>query len=395
MRTVVVTDAGRGSAIAIIRSLGRAGWRVAAGDARPGAAGRFSRYTDAWFTYPDPRDDPEGATAAIESAVVANRADLLFPVTDDVILPLLDRRAELETVTTIALPGSAAVLAAADKAWVTATAERLGIAVPRTMVVVAGEATGDPELGWPVVVKPSRSRTVTSAGLRSHDVTYAATLGELRREVAAQEPGTEVLLQELVRGPGQGIELLAKDGVVLVAFQHRRCREYPPSGGPSAMREAVELDPVLLEAASALVAELRWTGLAMVEFKGEGTDARLMEVNGRVWGSMPLALRAGIDFPLLAARMHLGDDFVLPDGARVGTRSRSVELELRWAAASVAGHRLGFGSERPRRVEVARVIAALLSPRDGYDVQDLRDPVPGVIDVVRAVARVVGSARRH
>ena len=47
--TVLVTDAARGSAVAIIRSLGRAGWRVIAGDTDPASPGFRSRHVAETF----------------------------------------------------------------------------------------------------------------------------------------------------------------------------------------------------------------------------------------------------------------------------------------------------------------------------------------------------------
>lgn len=386
-RTVLVTDAGRGSAVAIIRSLGRAGWRVVAGDPRRAAPGRWSRHVDAWVTYPDPRRHPEAAIEALARMARRERVDLLFPVTDDVIVPLLDVRETIERHTALALPATEALRTAADKGAVTAMADRCGVPVPATVRWSPGDPA--PALrSWPVVVKPLRSRTVAAgAGVVAHDVTYALDAAALDTELGhADGP---VLLQEYVHGAGHGVEVLARDGEVVAAFQHRRIREYPPSGGASSCREAVAVDPELLAASERLLGELRWTGLAMVEFKIGPSGWFLMEINGRVWGSLPLAVAAGVDFPAMAAALHLGDPFVPPPPARLGARSRNVELELRWAAAVLAGHRLGATGARPTRMQAVGTAVRLLSPREGYDVLDRRDPLPGVVDAAQAVVRTV------
>src|SRR5439155_2761023 len=95
-------------------------------------------------------------------------------------------------------------------------------------------------------------------------------------------------------GEGLGVSLLASEGKVLVAFQHRREHE-PLLGGGSTYRSSVPLDRRLLDACSRLVADLRYTGVAMVEFKVDSESGRwvLIEMNGRFWGSLPLALAAG------------------------------------------------------------------------------------------------------
>lgn len=52
--TILVTDTSRGSAISIIRSLGRRGWRVIAADANPKSLGFRSRFVHGTFVYPKP-----------------------------------------------------------------------------------------------------------------------------------------------------------------------------------------------------------------------------------------------------------------------------------------------------------------------------------------------------
>ncbi|RBW70188.1 ATP-grasp domain-containing protein [Bacillus taeanensis] len=47
-----------------------------------------------------------------------------------------------------------------------------------------------------------------------------------------------------------------------------------------------------------IVQALDWTGILMIEFKGiTEEDAYFMEVNGRPWGSMDLAISSGVEFP--------------------------------------------------------------------------------------------------
>ena len=396
MRTALVTDAARGSAIAVIRSLDRAGWRVIAADSERSAPGRFSRSTAAWVRYPDPRRAPRSTIDALVEAVGRHGVDLVFPVTDDVIVPLLDRRDELEQRTVVALPTTAALRSAADKDLVTELARRCGVPVPRTVRWCPGhdEPVASLGLSWPVVVKPARSRTLDTAAdarIAAHEVRYAADGDELRATLAAA--AGPVLLQERVEGVGQGVEVLARDGEVVAAFQHRRLREYPPSGGASSFREAVPVDDELLELSGRLLRELDWSGLAMVEFKSGPSGHHLMEINGRVWGSLPLAVAAGVDFPALAAALHVGEPVAPVTGARYGTRSRNVELELKWAGAVLARHRLGALSGKVGAREAAAVVARLATrPSDGYDVLDRRDPLPGLVDVVRSVGSTVRGA---
>jgi predicted ATP-grasp superfamily ATP-dependent carboligase len=92
----------------------------------------------------------------------------------------------------------------------------------------------------------------------------------------------------------------------------------------SVYRESIEPDPVLRERALALLDAFAWQGVAMVEFKVEGATGTpyLMEVNGRFWGSLQLAIDAGVDFPALLIEAA-ADRPAPPLGEfRAGVRSR-------------------------------------------------------------------------
>ena len=403
-RTVLVTDAARGSAVAVIRSLGAAGWRVVAADPSRLAPGRYSRHTAVRATYPDPLLDPRGAAEAVLGLAAEHDVDLVIPVTDDIGTPLDALADVVPPGTRLASPPPAVRRFATDKAATFALAEQLGVPRPDTVVVAPGEdvdpAAVGAQLGWPVVVKPAESRRLTETGLSKHEVTIARDVASLQTLLADRSAGT-LLLQAMVAGEGHGVELLCDGGRPVAAFQHRRVREVPLGGGPSSSRESVELDPGLYTHSAELLAAADWTGLAMVEWKvGPGGPA-LMEINGRIWGSLPLALAAGVDFPSLLADLLCGDGLaqrrtstVIGVGAEtpyeVGVRTRSLELELRWIMAVLRS--ATADGDGPTRRDALRVAAGLFDPREGYDVQSRRDPVPGVVDLLRLVRKLRRSA---
>ena len=131
-----------------------------------------------------------------------------------------------------------------------------------------------------------------------------------------------MLLQRRIEGTGVGVFLLPGPGEPTI-FAHRRLREKPPTGGVSTLRESIEPDPDLVSRASALLAGLGWDGLAMVECKVD-REGRfwLMEVNARFWGSLQLAVDAGVDFPVRLARLLQGIDPGPQPRYRAGVLSR-------------------------------------------------------------------------
>jgi predicted ATP-grasp superfamily ATP-dependent carboligase len=392
-RHILVTDASRGSAIAFIRSLGRRGWRVTAADTDHRSPGFRSRYASDRLVYPARTVEAESAVTVILDAVRRTGVDLVVPITDEIGLPLAAARERFAGLTCLALPDPEGLAVAHDKAQTMDLAERLGVPIPMTRPVATADEAVDAarELGWPVVVKPQVSREPRDDGtVEAFTVSYAADPAGLRARVAALEGRTGVLLQRWRPGEGHGVELLTDRGRPLAAFQHRRLREVPVTGGASSLRESVALDPVLYAHATRLLAELGWTGLAMVEFRLTPDGPELMEINGRVWGSLPLAARAGMDFPGRLADLLLdgppsSDEPVATD-YRVGVRARNLRLDVSWIGSVATGRRRYPELPWPPRRAALAAFASLLDPRIADDLFVRDDPAPGLVQIA-AIAR--------
>src|SRR5207253_3587624 len=127
---------------------------------------------------------------------------------------------------------------------------------------------------------------------------------------------------------------------------HRRIRDVRPTGSGSAVRESVAPEPGLREAALAILGSLRWRGVAMVEFrvKADGTPV-FLEVNGRFWNSLPLAVYAGADFPALLAEMAERGDVEPRFDYRAGVRCRWLLGDFRHLLEVMRGKPAGFPGE--------------------------------------------------
>lgn len=399
-RRVLVTDGRRASALAVVRSLGRAGHTVVVADTGPGTASGSSRYASAADTYPSPFVNGAEATAeGIVRLARTHRIDAVVPVTDDTLVPLVATGATLPAGCTLAAAGPAALELAASKVATVELARALDVPVPESRVLEGpDDAAGTIEaLGTPVVVKPDRSRVIGADGrLRRGSVRYAWTDAEVGE--VADAAGQRVLAQRHHPGIGCGIGLVMAEGRPLLAVQHRRVHEVPVSGGASAVRETVELDRDLMGHACALLAEMGWSGAAMVELKVGPTGASLMEVNGRLWGSLPLAVRAGCDVPARLLEVHLGEvdpDAVLDTGYARGVRARNLDLELVWIGSVLArGPRCSSMVEISRRDGLAAALD-LLRPGQGDDLAADDDHRPLVRGVPRALAHAAGKVVRR
>lgn len=385
--TVLVTDAERGSALAIIRSFSRRGWRVIAAASLPWSPGFYSRYTDRRLLYPSPVTASEQFLEVMLRAVQENGVDLIIPVTDEVIMPLARERETFEALCKLAMPDTDILMQTRDKAQTMAMARKLDVPLPRTFIVdTVDEAMAcAQELPLPIVLKPALSRKLDpqTGKTEKFAVSYANDLQTLTAQMQDYEGRCSVLMQEYFAGEGQGVELLAWEGQPLAVFQHRRLCEIPVQGGASALRESMALDPVLYDYACRLTAGLNWSGLLMVEFKVGEQGARLMEINGRVWGSLPLAVASGMDFPGRLADLYAGVQVTTPGGPpasgyRAGVRVANAQMLLMWLLQVLWGQRRYEFLPFPPRREVLTVLRQTLNPAQRYDILSLSDPRPGL-----------------
>jgi predicted ATP-grasp superfamily ATP-dependent carboligase len=171
------------------------------------------------------------------------------------------------------------------------------------------------------------SKIPIKEGFLSTGVKYAHNKAELEK-LYETEPSLDFpsMIQEKVTGPGTGLFTLFNNGRHLALFSHQRLREKPPSGGVSVVCESVALDEEMVDASQKLLAAVDWQGVAMVEFKRDLRDgqAKLMEINGRFWGSLQLAIASGINFPVLFLHqlMQSAQKGGLEDTYRIGLRMK-------------------------------------------------------------------------
>ena len=399
--TVLVTDGGRGSAIAIVRSLGQRGWRVIVADSDPRSLGFRSRYAAERLVYPSPEASPRELVATLRQAADDMAVDLIIPVTDAIILPLSQARSQFDGVCKLALPDAAGLDVVTNKLRTLELANSLGVPTPQTCLVetVSEAAALGARFGWPIVLKPQRSRVYRDkSAIETYSVCYGENPERLAEQMQRFEGRCPVLLQEYCAGTGLGVEILADRGRVLAAFQHKRLREIPISGGVSAFRESVALDPVLYGHAERLMKALNWTGLAMVEFKVGRDGPKLMEINGRVWGSLPLAVHSGMDFPGLLAELYL---FGPPEpnappqtSYTIGVRSRNLELDLKWIASVLRGKRKDPFFAMPSRFQGVAALLGLFNPVYKFDILSWEDPLPGLADIPRIIHKYRGKLKQ-
>jgi predicted ATP-grasp superfamily ATP-dependent carboligase len=394
---VLVTDPLQRAALSAVRALGRAGHHVVTCGESKGLAG-VSRYAAEHVVISGQVALAADRFAESVAAVVKAKAiDVVLPVTDAASRMLLPRADMLAC--RVAGPSAAAYDRASNKELLMRLAPDCGLRVPLQRVMLR---PGDPlpisDFGpASFVVKPARSVVEVNGTTIRVGVRYADSPAHLT-DTVRQYPveAFPLLIQERCAGEGIGVFLLRDRGRTLLAAGHRRLREKPPSGGVSTYREAVLVDPDLLVRCEALLDALEYSGPAMVEFKRDPDTgiASLMEINARLWGSVQLAVLAGVNFPLALVQWAMGESPV-PAVLRPGVRCVWEWGELDHALSIWRRSRESLHLPPGTPVGARAALRALTDRRaaDKCEVFEASDPMPMVAESWRWFATLVsGSA---
>ena len=382
------------SFLAIIRSLGRRGIEVHAAPPRFDLPTLRSRYLRQVQRLPPRIGDGADWQAATEALLRREAYDLVIPCTDIALQQFAAHRPVLEGLARLAMPDPTAFATLFDKQATRLLAASLGVPVAAGGLPQPGEGAAAilERLGAPVMVKPRRS-----ADLAEPDQRRKVRLVRDAEALAALLPGLAPehdLLEAFFPGQGLGVSVLAHQGRLLQAFEHHRVRE---DGAGSYYRVSAPLTPALLAACEAICGALGYTGLAMFEFRRNPADGAwiLLEVNARPWGSMPLPLSLGVDFPWYWYRL-LVDGVEEPRRAyRAGVYARNLLQDLRGVTAEAQQRRArGEAWAGPWLGALAELRRWPL----GQEVQDTivgDDPAPGLVELGREIATRAGGLGRR
>lgn len=326
MSRVLVLDGNQRSTLAATRSLGRKSVYVVVAEEKRDSLAGASKYAKESFAYPSPYHEPLNFLEVLQGEVAKRDIKIIFPMTDVTTALLLEHRSLFPNII-IPFGDFDSYEILSDKWKLFQMAQDIGISIPKTWFIERMDSLKQvvSEFAYPVVLKPYRSRIFCEGHCVATSVRYASSEDDLRKIVSEEDAFSRhpFLIQERIQGTGQGVFTLYAHGKPLVFFAHRRLREKPPSGGVSVLRESIAVDPTMQEMAKRLLDRAAWHGVAMVEFKvdDEGTPY-LMEVNARFWGSLQLAIDAGVDFPWLLYQLATGKNLDRVNSYKIGVKSR-------------------------------------------------------------------------
>jgi predicted ATP-grasp superfamily ATP-dependent carboligase len=400
---VLVTDGRQRPALAIVRSLGRRGLSVLVGAETSASLASSSKYCERHVTYPSPERDQKAFDRFMLALTRRGEADVILPVTDVAMAAISANQDALRHHCALACPPFAAFEAVTDKWSLIRRAEACGVPTPRTRLVEGASDLRKIEnlANGPAVVKPVRSRVRTGGGWTATAVHYVQSRREIRRLFEENESLQRCpsLVQERIVGSGVAIFVLFAHGRLLAEFAHRRLREKPPSGGASVLCESVAVDPRLREFAVRLLGPLGWHGVAMLEFKQDDRTGALylIEVNGRFWGSLQLAIASGVDFPFMTYQLAIGERPSVPRGYAVGTRCRWLlgDLDHLLMRLTRSAADLDLPDCAPSKLRATLEFLKFAEPGLHYEIITAADPAPALRELAEYGRSLLeGVARR-
>jgi len=384
----------RGS-LAITRSLGMRDIDVTVGSYMKHCTSFFSKYCKNKIIYSRPEINCSEFIKVMLDIVKRGKYDVIYPITEFTTIPLSYYKNKFSPYINVPIPSYEMMIKAHDKSQTIKIAIENDIPCPKTYFVknVKEVKSISKNIEFPVVIKPRCKTSWLDDKAILTKVTprnYANSPEELISRYSVVHNATEFpLIQEYIPGTGYGVEVLCNQGDPRAVFMHKRLREYPVEGGVSTLRESVS-DKRMEKIALKILKVLNWHGVAMVEFKVDERDKRpkLIEINGRFWGSLNLAIASGVDFPYLLHTMVMEGDVKPVFSYKLGVKGR-------WLLPGDFLYLFSALSHAPRKLHILR---EFLKFRDmTYDISSFNDPLPtlGALNVTFQQAKDVLTGKRE
>lgn len=317
---------------ASVRSLSRRGIHtIVASSVRDPAS--VSRYCDEFVSVPSPSSDLIGYRDALLELAHRPEVQTILPVRPQDGFVLSKYQEEFEPYVTLVVPPFETLRTVHDRVALYDVASAAGIPAPATRPLSEG-----PEVDADAIVK-SRYNILTHDYLPEIPPTEASVVKELFHQRAGdvvdvatvtERFGHDPIVQEYVHSSGKYmVGALFDHGEPVFNFQHRQIRGTSYTGGGGVYRESIA-DPELEAVSNDLLAALDYHGLACIEYlKDEVTgEYKFIEINPRLWQSLPSAVLVGADFPYYYWLLAVGDGDRIDPEYELGKGSHLLMGEL-------------------------------------------------------------------
>ena len=365
LRVIITEDAPAYGVLACLRALRSGGYEPWVAITGPSSYAARSRARGGTITVPDPAGDAAGYAERLAEAAADVGAVALLPGTDQALVALAGRESLFPDEVAVGTCSAATVRRATDKSQLARLGWEAGLPAPPSRIISVDDAQNG-SLPYPNVIKPLRTVSAGAGGqLISVGVRRVVNSTDLRRAIESM-PGTRWLVQPYLAGDLEAAVGVAWRGHVVCAAHQLAERVYPPDCGVSAYARTVAAAPGVQRRVGRLIELLGWSGMFQVQMLNTAEGRYVIDVNLRPYGSLALAVAAGLNLPTIWTHLLIGRPIHV-NGYQVGIRFRSEERDAGALVNAIVRHEW-------------RAAAKVLRPRHGtvHAVFSIRDPLPAL-----------------
>lgn len=364
---------------ATIRSLGKQGVRTVVASEHDDTPVSSSRFCDEVVRIPAPSDGLVKYKNALVGIAARPDVDVVVPTRPEDGYVLSKYADEFAEYAELAVQPFGMLQSVHDRMRLFEAATAAGAPMARTRLLSDVD-----EFDQPSVIKP-RYNVVTADyvegfGPENYDIVkrvdHVQPGDEPDRDEILAEMRHDPIVQDYVPSSGKYMFAALYDhGTALSTFQHRQIRGNSYTGGGGVYRRSVYL-PELEAAGRALLDHLEWHGLACIEYlrDAETDEFKIIEVNPRLFQSLPSAMRSGADFAYYYWLLATGRGHLVESAYDLGTGSHYLWGELGYLQSVLTDDSPLV--DRPRLSTALWEVASSILREPHFDYLHLDDPGP-------------------
>jgi predicted ATP-grasp superfamily ATP-dependent carboligase len=240
-------------------------------------------------------------------------------------MALAGREADFAS-TALGTPSRQSVERATDKELLVKLSAAAELRTPPTTKITRGDTAAVGTFGFPAILKPERSQFRYPDGTVSGSSRYISASSV--EEALQALPGGEGFVQPYIPGSLISVSGVSWEGELICALHQLSIRIWPVPTGGSSYAETIPPDAELEQKVGRLLQMIGWSGIFQAQFiRDPCGEHHLIDLNSRVYGSLALAVAAGLNLPgiwadlLLGRRPNVG-------GYRIGKRFRNEDKDI-------------------------------------------------------------------
>lgn len=328
---------------AIMRNLARHGIDVYVGGPSQKTMCSVSRYCRGSFIYPSPYLYSEEFVKSVIKAAERFETGVYIPVHEEILVAAKHAN-EFPSWMIIPITNYDNLRSLHDKAAAMRLCESMGVSVPKTFFPASLRDLEEIQeiAQFPVIVKLRYSNG-------GKGVIRVRRRGELLEAYRAllQLASYPPIIQDFIAGNKYfDVDVLYCHGEEIASCCRREIRHKTKDGGSPTLC-ASDYRPQLVAEVQKVLSHLKWHGVACCEFvyATDTGQSYLYEINPRYWGTLPLDIDCGVEFPYYHYQMATGQTVAKVEGYATGKVSRWILGDMisfidRWEGIKNAGSHL-------------------------------------------------------